>query len=81
MIGFSGNVVCFLWEQGGILADEMGLGKTVELLYCVVHHPRPATTAASITLRQPQAAAGGGIRAGAVELSGQCDDTGVLFEY
>ena len=26
---------------GGILADEMGLGKSLELLYCVLHHPKP----------------------------------------
>ncbi|KAB7507863.1 E3 ubiquitin-protein ligase SHPRH, partial [Armadillidium nasatum] len=26
---------------GGILADEMGLGKTVEVLSCVMCHPRP----------------------------------------
>lgn len=25
---------------GGILADEMGLGKTVEVLACVLNHPR-----------------------------------------
>ena len=25
---------------GGILADEMGLGKTVEVLACVLLHPR-----------------------------------------
>ncbi|XP_076444926.1 E3 ubiquitin-protein ligase SHPRH-like [Babylonia areolata] len=27
---------------GGILADEMGLGKTVEVLCCLLLHPRPA---------------------------------------
>ncbi|XP_072036001.1 LOW QUALITY PROTEIN: E3 ubiquitin-protein ligase SHPRH-like [Amphiura filiformis] len=26
---------------GGILADEMGLGKTVEVLACILAHPRP----------------------------------------
>ena len=26
---------------GGILADEMGLGKTVEVLCCMLLHPRP----------------------------------------
>lgn len=25
---------------GGILADEMGLGKTVEVLACIILHPR-----------------------------------------
>lgn len=25
---------------GGILGDEMGLGKTVEVLGCMLHHPR-----------------------------------------
>ena len=25
---------------GGILADEMGLGKTVEVLACMLNHPR-----------------------------------------
>lgn len=25
---------------GGILGDEMGLGKTVEVLACMLHHPR-----------------------------------------
>jgi hypothetical protein len=36
----SGPPIC-----GGILADEMGLGKTVELLYCVVHNPKPPVPA------------------------------------
>ena len=35
--------------RGGILADEMGLGKTVELLYCVVHHPKPTTAPIDLT--------------------------------
>jgi len=32
-----------LWHtssSGGILADEMGLGKTVEVLSCILTHPR-----------------------------------------
>ena len=29
---------------GGILADEMGLGKTVEVLACILAHPRPGFT-------------------------------------
>ncbi|XP_071112627.1 E3 ubiquitin-protein ligase SHPRH-like isoform X1 [Haliotis cracherodii] len=28
------------WPPGGLLADEMGLGKTVEVLSCVLLHPR-----------------------------------------
>ena len=27
-------------SPGGILADEMGLGKTVEVLSCILTHPR-----------------------------------------
>ncbi|GAB6026708.1 hypothetical protein CHUAL_013216 [Chamberlinius hualienensis] len=29
-------------SPGGILADEMGLGKTIEVLACILCHPRPA---------------------------------------
>ncbi|WAR07633.1 SHPRH-like protein, partial [Mya arenaria] len=29
-----------LTSSGGILGDEMGLGKTVEVLGCMLHHPR-----------------------------------------
>lgn len=32
-------VVQYKWS-GGILADEMGLGKTVEVLACILNHPR-----------------------------------------
>ncbi|KAK3576517.1 hypothetical protein CHS0354_034193 [Potamilus streckersoni] len=33
---------CVLSNQpGGILADEMGLGKTVEVISCILLHPRP----------------------------------------
>ncbi|XP_046561423.1 E3 ubiquitin-protein ligase SHPRH-like [Haliotis rubra] len=28
------------WPPGGLLADEMGLGKTVEVLSCILLHPR-----------------------------------------
>lgn len=31
----------FTSSSGGILADEMGLGKTVEVLACILAHPRP----------------------------------------
>lgn len=31
----------FTSSPGGILADEMGLGKTVEVLACILAHPRP----------------------------------------
>lgn len=31
-------------KPGGILADEMGLGKSVEVLACILCHPRPPST-------------------------------------
>lgn len=35
--------------RGGILAESMGLGKTVEVLACILGHPRPTPT----TMAQP----------------------------
>ena len=36
---------------GGILADEMGLGKTIELLACILCHPRSTYTASMTNAR------------------------------
>lgn len=38
-VDFVKPVVQYEWS-GGILADEMGLGKTVEVLACILNHPR-----------------------------------------
>jgi E3 ubiquitin-protein ligase SHPRH len=35
----------FSTAKGGILAESMGLGKTVEVLACILAHPRPAGAA------------------------------------
>ena len=60
---------------GGILADEMGLGKTVELLYCVLHNPKPLTHQLSVAPGSASASTITDQRPAELTVSGQCDDT------